>query len=152
MEYCKRVNEHVRINGRGSDGYPKLSALIDEALAEREAQVRAEEREKVAGLVDGVEEALSILRSEHSLISLAYATQALVNALSSEGVVQFVKKSREVKQKTIDELSMLVRMLAIALPKDNKIRQQAVGYLTRHGLQGSVLRDDSATYNDNRKG
>ena len=49
----------------------------------------------------------------------------------------------------LDELAMLVRMLVRQTKSDNETARRAMGYLHRHNLQGSVLRDtlrDEADY------
>lgn len=43
-------------------------------------------------------------------------------------------------EKQVDELAMLVRKLVRHLPKDLKLREDALDYLRRKGLMGSPLR------------
>lgn len=46
----------------------------------------------------------------------------------------------------VDELSMLIRMLVHSVRKtnpDNETAMRAMDYLQRHGLQGSLLRDEA---------
>ncbi|WP_188080156.1 hypothetical protein [Neorhizobium sp. P12A] len=45
-------------------------------------------------------------------------------------------------EQTVDDLAMLVRKLVRRLPKDLKLREDALDYLRRKGLMGSPLRGD----------
>lgn len=64
------------------------------------------------------------------------------------GIVEYVSTLRA----NVDELAMLTRMLVHSVRKanpDNETARQAMGYLQRHNLQGSILRDilrDEADY------
>jgi SOS response regulatory protein OraA/RecX len=45
------------------------------------------------------------------------------------------------RQRQVDDLAMLVRMLVRHVPDDKKIKAKALDYLKRHGLQGSPIRE-----------
>lgn len=80
-------------------------------------------------------------------IAMANATRERKPKRTSMGMTSYIeqRKDAESKNQQVQDMALLIRQLAYALNRhapEHSLTFKAKDYLTRHGLQGSLLREE----------